>query len=537
MHTLRRTVAVLASSAVALSAMAITGPGTAATPSAAPSDPAPAAASAKWLVGELNADSLLEIASSYDGETFSGPSYGNSIDLALALSAVEQDQPKVSAITDAIAANLGSYAGSDGEVYSGSSAKALALAVDQKRDPATFGGVDLTSRVEDTVLSEAPVSGRLQDASAYGDYANSIGQAFAASALTEVGSTKAAAVTDYLLDQQCDAGFFRLYFNTDKSSTAQSCDSASPAEPAKQSPDTTAIVAIQLASLAAGDPEIKAALDQAGAWLLAQQANDGGFTDPGNGTNANTTGLAGWALAELGHDTAAAKAATWLRARQVVSGCDGKLSKEAGAVAYDDLGWTDGVTYGIADPLDRSQWVIAGVQALPALAAAPAATAKDAVTAAKFAKAGRTVTYTVTGLAAGERACVTGAAGTKSIIGTGKTLTVKLAKAKAGKRAVAVRSASGKVKDTVRVLGKKKFKVRAAKSAKAGSKRKVTVRGLAAGEKVTVKVRGKKRASGKANSKGVFAKKVSVGKKRGIAKVSVTGQYQTRKGATRIRVR
>lgn len=535
MYTLRRTVAALASSAVALSAMAITGPSNAVTP-VSPSDPTPVAASAQWLVGELNADNLLEIASSYEGETYSGPSYGNSIDLALALSAARQQPAKAAAITDAVATNLEAYAGSGGEIYSGSSAKALALALDQKRNPRSFGGVDLVARVEDTVLTTGPVEGRLQDASEYGDYANSIGQSFAAAALSEAGSEAAAPVTDYLLDQQCSDGFFRLYF-ADKTSAAQSCDSAVPAESAEQSPDTTALVAVQLAPLAATNREIKTALDRAGAWLLSQQGKDGGFTDPGNGTNANTTGLAGWALAELGHDAAAAKAATWLRVRQVVNGCDGKLSKEAGAVAYDDQGWADGIQYGITDPLDRSQWMIAGVQALPALAAAPAATAKDAVTAPKFAKAGKTVSYKVAGLAPGERACVTGAAGVKTIIGTGKTLTVKLGKAKAGKRAVAVRSATGKVKDTVRVLGKKKFKVKVAKRAKAGSKKKVTVRGLAAGEKVTVKVSGKKRASGKANSKGVFTKKVSVGKKRGTAKVKVTGQYKTRTGATKIRVR
>ena len=200
------------------------------------------------------------------------------------------------------------------------------------------------------------------------------------------------------------------------------------------------------------------------------------------------------------------------------------------------MGWKDGVQYGISDELDRSQWVIADVQALPALTWAPAAAKKDAVVLPKFAKAGKKVTATVKGLAAGERACVTGSAGAKDLVGTGKDAHVAIAKAKAGKRKVALRTATGTVSDTVRVLGKKKLTVKVAKSARAGSKKVVTVKGLAAGEKVTLKVRGKKVATGKASKKGTFKRKVKVGK-RGSAKVTVTGQYATRKGAAKIRVR
>ena len=532
MQTLRRSVAVLASSAVAVSAMAIGSPSQAAPSSS--TDATPAAASAQWLVGELNADNLIEIASSYEGETFSGPSYGTSVDLALALSAVGRHPDKAAAITSAVAANVGSYTGSGGEIYSGSSAKALALAVDQKRSVTDFGGVNLLARVETSVLTAGPVTGRLRDTSAYGDYANSIGQAFAARALTGLESPLADEVTDFLLDQQCEAGFFRLYF-ADETAPQQSCDAGD--EPAEQSSDTTSLVAVQLAPLAAGDPEIAAALDRAGAWLASQQQANGSFVDPQNGANANTTGLAGWALNDLGRGPAAAKAAAWLRARQVVDICaPGKLKGEQGALAYDDQGWKDGATYGISDPLDRSQWVIADVQALPALLAAPAASKKDAVSLPKVAKAGSKVTAKISGVAAGERACTTGAV-TRDLVGTGGDLFVGLAKAKAGKRTISLRTSTGTVSGTVQVLAKKKFKVRAAKQVKAGTKTKVTVRGLAAGEKVVIKLRGKRVAAGKANAKGVYTKKISVGRKRGAAKVVVTGQFATRKGAATIRVR
>ena len=531
---LRRGLAALATGAL-VSGLAVA----VSTPSqAAPAtDPAPARAAAAWLTSNLNSDSLVESHTEWEGQVFSGPSYGTSVDLAEGLARIPGQSATVSRITDAVAKNLAAYTTYEDAFYSGSAAKALALLASQGR-----GTTQLRADVEKSVVTTAgPARGRLQDSDPtpdqyWTDYANSIGQAYAARALTQLGSPLAGTVVDYLLAQQCSAGFFRLYFPA-VGTADQTCDGASPAEPAAQSADTTAIAIIQMAPLAAGDVEVRAALTRAVAWLKTQQKADGSFVDPVNGANTNTTGLAGWALGEAGEVEAAGRAATWLRERQVVGACaPSRLAGEHGAVAYDDQGWKDGVQYGITDKLDRSQWVIADVQALPALTWAPAATKKDAVVLPKFARAGKKVTATVQGLAPGERACVSGSAGAKDLVGTGKDVKVAITRAKAGKRTVSLRTATGKVSDTVRVLGQKRLAVKVAKSARAGSKKVVTVKGLAAGEKVTLKVRGKKVATGKASKKGTFKRKVKVGK-RGSAKVTVTGQYATRKGAAKIRVR
>ena len=147
-----------------------------------------------------------------------------------------------------------------------------------------------------------------------------------------------------------------------------------PASPPSRRPTPPRWSFLQLAGLAEED-EVADALDAAGQWLLAQQAEDGSFLDPENGANANTTGLAGWALLELGEDEAAARAADWLRDLQVVESdaeTDAKLAGETGAIAYDEASLEQARQLGLTDPLDRSPWVVAGVQAFPLLAAAPA---------------------------------------------------------------------------------------------------------------------------------------------------------------------
>ena len=344
-----------------------------ATGSATATDTQALALAADWLVGNLNADDLLENTTSYEGKTSTMVDVGSSIDLVLGLAASDLLPEQASAVTDAVAGELASYVGSGGELYSGPSAKALALVVDQDRDPRDFGGLDLQDRVEGSIATKPRIAGRLQDRSEYGDYANSIGQSYAAAALTALDSEQADAVTDFLLAQQCEEGFFRLAF-TDKKTADQSCD-ADASVPTEQAPDTTALVVLQLAGLAEEDEEVADALDAAGQWLLAQQAEDGSFLDPENGANANTTGLAGWALLELGEDEAAARAGDWLRDLQVVASdaeTDEKLAGETGAIAYDEASLEQARQLGLTDPLDRSPWVVAGVQAFPLLAAAPA---------------------------------------------------------------------------------------------------------------------------------------------------------------------
>ncbi|WP_122817015.1 prenyltransferase/squalene oxidase repeat-containing protein [Nocardioides pantholopis] len=539
----RRSGALLAGGVLVASGLTLAGPSAPAT--AATSDPRSAALSARWLVGEIQADGLLHTTSEYAGERYEGPSYGGSIDAANALRAVGGHQATVARITDAIGASIAAYAAPTAtDVYSGSAAKALALLVDEGRTPPTVrGGTDLLELVEGTVSTEPGLAGRLQDAydptsEWAADYANTIGQAFAARALTQTGSGLADEVTGYLLDQQCGAGFFRLYF-AEKTAADQTCDGADPALPTDQAADTTALVALQLADLAGNDAEIAGALDRAEAWLLAQQRPDGSFADPQNGVNANTTGLAGWALDVLGADAAATRAATWLRARQLAGECEPGLAREAGAVAYDDAGISAARTYGLADPLDRTPWVGATVQALPALLAAPAPTAARSIAAPRgYVRAGSRQVLTVRGLAAGERACVTGA-GRVAVLGSGAAAKVRVTVPGGTRnRTVRVSTADGSATTAVQALGRKRLQVALrVRAVRPGGRQVVTVRGLAPRESVRVALRGRVVAKGRATRAGTFRDATRVGARRGAVKVRVTGQFAHRSATTSFRVR
>ncbi|MDP3892963.1 hypothetical protein, partial [Nocardioides sp.] len=411
----RRAAALAAGGALLVSGLAATGPA-----QAAPGDD-PAAEAASWLTTQLT-DGLIQ------GPW--GPDYGLSIDFALSLAEVGGHSSEVEAVADAVAASVDQYIAYDFPPYeegdphysgqvAGATAKALRLAQAVGEGP-EFGGVDLVERLETLVLTDGPVGGRIADEAFRngepdpdGDYANVIGQAYAASTLTAEGTaTRGQDVVDFLLQQQCSDGFFRLYFNQDKEAADQSCDGGTPAESAPDT-DVTALVAVLLADQAA-DEAIGAALDDARSWLLDSQLADGSF---GGGPttaapNSNSTGLAGWALGTLGEDAAAAHAAAWVRAHQVqpIGSCATALDSEAGAIAYDQAalaaGHQSGITAGVQD-----QWRRAGAQAAPALAWAPAFTTGDlALTDPRtFHRAGSTATFTVSGLSTGEAVCLSGA--------------------------------------------------------------------------------------------------------------------------------
>ena len=134
---------------------------------------------------------------------------------------------------------------------------------------------------------------------------------------------------------------------------------------------------ILIQDLDIADPSLDAALDAAVPTRSRgsdQQAADGSF-DGGTATegpNANSTGLAGHALDLIGQHEAAEQAATWLRGRQVAGlHCEGKLSEETGAIAYDNAAYNAGAANGIK-VATAGQWDFATIQALPALAVAPA---------------------------------------------------------------------------------------------------------------------------------------------------------------------
>jgi hypothetical protein len=380
----------------------------------------PAEAGARWLADELTDDGLIQ--SSYIDD-FTDPAnpvrvytndYGLTIDAGLALHEVGGHRADVRAIRRAIAQNLDSYisgVGDPGSTYSKAAAKAAAFAERVGANAREFGGVNLVSRIKGTVATTAPIAGRTQDTSIYGDYANVIGQAYAVEVLLErsPNAEKTDRAFGFLLKQQCEDGYFRLDFNPDQTESDQTCDGGTVGEKAADT-DTTALVVSSLIESGTDRPRALRAIDDAAAWLAGQQARNGSF---GGGTstegaNTNSTGLAAAALGAVGAERRAAKAAAWIRRFQGYSPkpCRTGLTPERGAIAYDRLGYIAGVTDGITEET-QDQWNRAGAQALLALPWADLNRGAPTLTAPKSTVPPESlVRLRVRNLEAGERVCV-----------------------------------------------------------------------------------------------------------------------------------
>ena len=352
-----RPVAVLATGAVI--ATTLTAPSGAAPAQAAPDD-----RGAAWLERQLT-DGLVY------NEQYDFNDYGLTADFGIGLDAIGGHRGTVSDIADALADNVNSWTtGVDfgtNDIYAGSVAKAVVLAQSAERDPRSFGGVNLVHRLAARVSDTAPYAGRIEDRGA-DDYANAIGQAFAAVGLADAGSPKAAPVLKFLLKQQCSDGFFRLNF-AKKSKQRQGCDAGSATLSAPDT-DVTALAVVVLDALPKQTRRVRAAVDNGTDWLVGSQKKNGSF---GGGpsteaSNTNSTGLAAWALGDAGACRAAVKAAQWVRDLQVSGDVSGTpLAGEKGAIAYDratmGTAQTDGITVET-----RDQWRRAGAQAAPGLA-------------------------------------------------------------------------------------------------------------------------------------------------------------------------
>ncbi len=368
-------------------------------------DPGPRHDGAAWLTGELT-DGVIH------NEQYGFDDFGLSIDVALGLDAAGQKPKVVNAIVRALAKNVDTYTTSGTSIYAGATAKALLLAAEQGKNPRSFGGVDLVTRLEGRVATAAPITGRIQDAfdpaDPYGgDYANVIGQAFAAGGLSLAKSPKARSVVRFLIEQQCSKGYFRLGFTFDKTAADQSCDGAPRAERTADT-DATAFALLALTEVKQ-TAATKGAAKRAVAWLEGKQRADGSF---GGGTateasNANSTGLAGWALAAWGVLKPATRAGIWVRGLQVQSAnpCAGKLNGETGAIAYDAEAYAKGQTSGIGKK-DSDQWRRASAQALPVLRVVPRATGVFTATAPRTAALGDFFRVRLTGVAPGQAVCL-----------------------------------------------------------------------------------------------------------------------------------
>jgi hypothetical protein len=506
---------------------------------AATNDPRPVTIGASWLEGQLT-NGLIH------NDQYNFDDYGLTVDAGLSLAAIGGHSQNVSEVRDAMAAAVNHYISGDdfgdtGSTYAGAVAKTAVFAKAAGGDPSSFGGVDLVSRLEAQVSGTAPNDGRLFDTTSWTDYANTLGQAFAANALSAAGSTKALSVIDFLVKQQCSAGFFRLNF-APTGDADQRCDADPSATP---DTDATAMAVLQLQAIGSTDATVTGSIANAESWLLAAQHADGSFGGGASteGANTNSTGLAGWALGELGDDAAAAKAATWVRAHQAdnPTACPDALSGETGAIGYDDAGVAAGRTDGITTA-KQDQWRRSTAPTLPVLQWAPSATSALALTGPDgFVKAGSAVAYRLAGAAPGATLCVSG-------IGTAHRLTadatgtssLDLTMPQGTAERVATAAAASGAADTasVQVLGARTLRVKPARTTvRRGARLHVVVRGLVSGERVALRLRGRTVKVGKANGHGRFVADVRVGRRLGKAKVVARGQFPTlRHGSVVVRV-
>ncbi|HQR26635.1 MAG TPA: hypothetical protein PLP61_06295 [Nocardioides sp.] len=323
--------------------------------------------SGAWLARQLT-DGLVH------NDQFDIDDHGLSIDTAFGLAAVGGHRTTVREISSAVAGSLDAYItgeafGDPGSTYAGPTAKALVLAQLAGDDPTGYGGIDLVARLESTVSTTAPTSGRIGDASTFGDYANVVGQALAVQGLAAAGSPQAGPTLDFLLDQQCEKGYFRLNLTADKTAADQTCDGGRPRTTSAPDTDATALAVLALQSVEPKTAPVRLALREATAWLTDHQRRNGSF---GGGTsteasNANSTGLAAWALAARGACRPAVDAATWVRGLQVRRvRASSPLATQKGAIAYDAAAYTKGLRRGITKAT-RDQWRRTTAQAAPAM--------------------------------------------------------------------------------------------------------------------------------------------------------------------------
>ena len=291
---------------------------------------------AGWLADQVT-DGLVH------NDQFDFDDVGLSIDVALGLDAAGKKPTVVKAITKAVAKNVDAPTPRfPPSVYAGATAKAAVLALERRQGP------EVVRRRRPRHPARGPRGdrraghrsdrGRLRPERPFGgDFANVIGQAYAASALSQAQSPKAclgrvvpapAAVRQGLLPPELHR---RQDATPTRPATGPRRRSGRPTptrRPSRCSPSSTSKGAAA-----------KAAVKKAVAWLVDNQGADGSF---GGGTshraaNTNSTGLAGWALAEAGKASRPRRAAVWVRTYQVgrANPCSGSLAKDVGAIAYD----------------------------------------------------------------------------------------------------------------------------------------------------------------------------------------------------------
>lgn len=522
-HSLRRGVVATAVAALGAGLLVAAPAAQAATPSGS--------AAADWLATQLH-DGIAEQGGYQD--------YGLTIDVFFALKDLGVRADTQGTIIAALSQKVDDYTTS-GEYgpddrWAGASGKLASAVQAAGGDARDVGGVDVVQRAEDRVATTGPSTGRATDLSSYGEYSNTIGQAWVVRALTTARTARSASTVGYLLAQQCDGGGFRLKM--------ADVPCATPAEGNLPTADSTALALQALVTARANgvrglDDDIADAVQ----WLTTAQQADGSFTD-GTVSNTNSTGLAAAVLERVARPEAADRAARWIAGRQAGASVpeSSALRSDLGAVALDPTAYDAGVRDGITAQT-RDQWVRATAQAAAGLDAQLSSATFGVTAPAGYVASGRTFEVRSTGHAPGETLRVRVAGGGTYTSkarpdGTATTLlrapstsgTVRLAMT--GARSDRVGTASVRVVLAAKTLAASVSRTKVAR----GGQVRVWAKGLAAGEPVRVYYRSRYVATGRATSTGTYTTVIGVGPITGAKTVYVRGLTDRRQGTAGLTV-
>ena len=328
-----------------------------------------ATAALDWLSAQLAAN----------GSTFPGFAIGTSpartdwgltADAVLSFIAAGQgSDPAPQAAANQLTSNLSDFTTYEPQILgvrlAGPTAKVLLISESLGLQPSVAPGLNLEQELRSLMVTTGPQAGRFADRNPSnsdpltGDSNNGFGQALAVLSLSLTESQVPPAAVDFLMNQQCPNGGFRLIYTV-----TPNCISND-----RSDTDATAL-AIQGLLSVERTPAVEAALSRALGWLLAKQdRNTGGFGGTGStaAINANSTGLSAQALRAAGQLEAAERAATWITSSLQLNG----------AIAYTPTARAAAVTTGIPSNL-ADQWRRATTQGVLALGLAPFAPAVEA---------------------------------------------------------------------------------------------------------------------------------------------------------------
>ncbi len=231
----------------------------------------------------------------------------------------------------------------------------------------------------------------------------------------------------------------------------------------------------------------------------------------------------------------------WLRSHQAddFAPCATALAADTGAIAYDDLALSTGRDAGVTtEALD--QFYLATAQALPALQWAPAGgTGSSETVKAAYVKAGSKQSVIAADVAPGQSVCFArrGDGVLTNADATGTARGSVVLPGGSGERTYAARTSD-------RVAGTTSFHALAAKTLRvdrktrvqAGKNQRLKFERLAPGESVRVYYKGKVVDRGTANAQRRYTARFPVGRKVGLQKVRVVGEFGNRTATKKFRV-